>query len=277
VRLFAAPRDLDLGIALAERADRPAEWLGLGRRAAGELALLVVRGAAGFDSAAGGRLPSWGAGLALPRSRIVVVRADAGDPFQILRHELAHVVLHSAIRGRVPLWFDEGYATVAAGEFGRLEALQLNLGVALGRVPSLAQLDAGLRAGQETAQAAYALAATAVLYVARRHPGQSLSPLLERLGRGLPFDSALVLTTGLSADRLDEAWQRDVKRRHGIGLWLVAGGMWSLTGALVILAVRLRRRRDAARRAQLDVGWTIPLDEEGATSFQGETSGGSTA
>lgn len=271
ITAYAAPRDLDLAVALAELADRPAEWYGLGRRAPGPLALTVVRGRPGFDSVARGRVPSWGGGLALPRARLIAVRADGGDPFRILRHELAHVVLHAEVRSRVPLWFDEGYATVAAGEFGTIAALQLNPVVAFGQVPSLARLNADLRGGEAVAKPAYGLAASAVLFLARRNPTGTLVPLFERLASGLPFDSAVVLTTGLTRDRLDEAWQRDVKRRHGAGLWLLAGGMWTVLGGLVLVAARLRRRRDAARRAALDSGWIVAESSEGDSAFQPET------
>jgi hypothetical protein len=260
VTAVAPTPELDLAVALAERADATSDWYGLGRRSAGQLILFVVRGQDGFDSISQGRLPAWGAGLALPRARMIAVRVDAGDPFQILRHELAHLVLHDAVRGRVPLWFAEGYATVAAGEFGRLDALQLNLGVALGRVPALGQLTAELRGGSGTAQTAYSLAATAVIYLARRNPEQTLIPLLDRLREGMTFDSAVERTTGLTIDRFDEAWQRDIKRRHGLGLWLMAGGMWALIGVVVLYAGYMRRRRDEPRRAALDVGWTIVED-----------------
>ncbi|MGE0555825.1 MAG: peptidase MA family metallohydrolase [Gemmatimonadales bacterium] len=271
VTAVADPADLDLAVALAERADQASTWYGLGRRAAGPLAIVVVRGQRGFDAIARGRLPSWGAGLAVPRARVIAIRADAGDPFQILRHELAHVVLHGAVRGRVPLWFDEGYAAVAAGEFGRLAALELSLGVALGKVPGFTALNAQLRASSAEASTAYGLAATAVLYVARRHPTGSAEPFLERLAAGVPFDSALVLSTGLTVDRLEEAWQLDVKRRHGIGLWFLGTGIWIALGGLVVVATWLRRRRDAPRRAALDQGWVVELPVE-AVGVQDGTS-----
>ena len=80
--------------------------------------------------------------MALPNSGMVLLRADGGDADVTLRHELAHVALHRKVKVRVPLWFDEGYAVLASREYGGLAALQLNLAVAAGRVPTLAALDA---------------------------------------------------------------------------------------------------------------------------------------
>jgi hypothetical protein len=261
VTAIAAPADLDLAVALAERADRVQPWYGIGRRAPGPLALVVVRGRTAFDSIARGRLPSWGAGLAVPGARLVAIRADGDDPFRVLRHELAHLVLHDVVRGRVPLWFDEGYAAVAAAELGRLDELRLNLTVARGQVPNLEELDAGLRGAASTAELSYALAASAVAFLARKNPTGGLEPLLAELGKGAPFDTAVAVTTGFTPGRFEDAWRKDIRRRYGLGLWLAAGGMWSLIGGAVVFAAVWRRRRDRPRRAALDVGWVIEPEE----------------
>jgi len=262
VLAVARPSDLTLAISLAEEADRSRAWYGLGQAEPGPIRLIVIRGSRAADTLLGGRLPPWGAGFALPGARTVIIRADAGEPRQILRHELAHLALHQAVRGRVPLWFDEGYAAVASGEIDRLVALQLSVAVARGRVPTLDELDRGLRSARATAEASYGLAASAVLFLARGHPSGELRPLLERLGQGEPFGSAVLATTGLTLGRMEIAWQRDVRRRYGWIVWLTAGGFWLLVAFLVIAAAWLRRRRDRPRRAALDAGWVIPEEEE---------------
>ena len=260
---MARGADLDLAIALAEDADAPRAWYGLGQTPPGRIRLIVVRGEARLDSLMRGRGPAWGAGFAMPGARTIVIRADKGDPRQTLRHELAHFALHDAVRVRVPLWFDEGYAAIAAGEWDRLEGLRLNLTVARGRIPNFYELDRALRAGESTAEAAYALAASAVAMVARRHPGHSLDPLLTRLKGGESFESALLATTGSTIGRFEVEWQRDVRKRYGLLVWAMAGGLWLLVALGVILASWLRRRRDRPRRAALDQGWVIePEDPE---------------
>ena len=252
-----------LGTALAKAAGPARVWLGLGRLDLGVLVLVVVPDTAAFRAWSRGRVPAWGAGLTLPGSRLVVIRVDAGDPFETLRHELAHVALHQRVAGRVPLWFDEGYAVLAAGEYGRLAGLQLNLSVAAGRVPTLRALDAELRGNRGDAEAGYALAGSAVSYLARRHPSGRLEPMLERLAAGMPFDEAVLVTTGLSEDRFDEAWHRDVRRRYNWLVWFVTGGAWLVVALLLGWAAAWRRHRDAPRRAALNVGWVIE-DEDPA-------------
>lgn len=246
-----------LGTALGEAAGPPHDWLGLGRLDLGRLVLVVVSDTAGFGGWSQGRVPSWGAGLTLPGSRLVVIRVDAGDPRGTLWHELAHVALHQKISGRVPLWFDEGYAVLAAGEYGRLAGLQLNVSVASGRVPTLRALDAELRGSSTDAETGYALAGSAVAYLARRNPTGRLEPMLQRLVAGMPFDEAVRATTGLSTSRFDEAWHRDVRSRYNWLIWLATGGAWLIVTLLLGWAAAWRRRRDAPRREALNIGWVI--------------------
>lgn len=261
VLAVARQADLDLAIALAEDAGTPRSWYGLGHAAPGNIRLIVVRGEARLDSLMRGRGPTWGAGFAMPGARTIVIRADKGDPRQTLRHELAHFALHDAVRVRVPLWFDEGYAAIASGEWDRLDGLRLNLTVARGNIPNFYELDRALRAGESTAEAAYALAASAVAMMARRHPDHSLEPLLTRLTGGDGFDSALLATTGSTVGRFEVEWQKDVRKRYGLLVWAMAGGLWLVVAAGVLLAGWLRRRRDRPRRAALDEGWVVEPEE----------------
>ena len=271
VSVIAAPSRIGLATELGEIADRVVKWPGLGEREPGPLQLVIVDGESEMKAASGGRLPDWGVGMALPSSRVIVLRADGGNPYQALRHELAHLALHEAIRVRVPLWFDEGYAVIASGELGLLGALRLNIALAGDRVPAFGKLERELRGGPATAQTAYALAGTAVGYLARRNPENSLEALIRILESGVGFEEAVVRTTGLSVSRLEEEWQRDTKRRYGWMVWIAAGGGWVVIAGIVVLATIWRRRLDRPRREALDIGWPQPeaepeLDRPGESS-----------
>jgi len=257
-----APRAvMTLGLALAEQADRARDWPGIGRREPGPIRLMVAPDSVAFARIAGGRVPGWGVGLAMPRGRAIVVRADAPDPAAALRHELAHLALHAAVRGRVPLWFDEGYAVIAAGEWDRMEALRLNLAVVRGAIGDLRSLDAALRQSETEAATAYALAGSAVLLLARSNPGNSLDALFVRLGAGTGFEEAVGITTGYSLETFERAWRKYLRQQYGWFVWLVAGGGWVILGVVVLVLARLRRKRDAPRRAALDTGWDVSEDE----------------
>ena len=199
--------------------------------------------------------------MALPGERIVLLRADIGDVYRTLRHELAHLALHEAIAVRVPLWFDEGYAAWAAGEWERLGALELNLAVVRGAVPDLRSLDGALRGSASTADAAYALAASAVTELARRNPTRSLTPLLQRLSEGESFETAVHATTGLTLSQFEREWRQTLRQRYSLATWILAGGGWGLLTLALWFLVRRRRAADLPRRAALDEGWEIPPED----------------
>jgi hypothetical protein len=143
--------------------------------------------------------------------------------------------------------------------------LELNLAVVRGAIPDLTELDGALRSSPATADAAYALAASAVTELARRNPSGTLVPLFTRLEGGQGFEAAVRATTGLSLDRFEQTWQRTVRRRYSLGTWLIAGGGWLLIAILILILPRLRRRADRARRAALDQGWEVePESAEGS-------------
>jgi hypothetical protein len=267
VTAVAWPGQLRLATDLARRASQPTEWPGLGLQTAGALRLIVVPDLRRLDSLSSGRAPAWGAAVALPGARTILLRADADDLYRTLRHELAHLALHRAIAIRVPLWFDEGYAAWAAGEWERFGALELNLAVVRGAVPDLQGLDGALRGSASTADAAYALAVSAVTELARRNPSKSLSPLLQRLQRGQGFEEAVMATTGLTLSQFDREWRRTLRRRYSLATWLVAGGGWGVLTLGLWALLRRRRALDRPRRAALDHGWDIPPEDLAASEL----------
>lgn len=264
VTAVAWPAQMSLALELAREADRSVDWPGLGRVEPRPIRLIVIPDSRRLDSLTAGRAPSWGAAIALPDAQTILLRADVGDLSRTLRHELAHLALHQKVRVRVPLWFDEGYAAYAAGEWERLGGLELNLALVRGAVPDLRTLDGALRGSPSTADAAYGLAVTAVSELALRNPGRTLDALMGRLMAGDDFDAAVLRTTGLAPSRFEEEWQRAVRRRYDLGTWLVAGGGWLVLAVVLAGLVRLRRHRDRERRAALDEGWdVVPEDARG--------------
>jgi hypothetical protein len=178
----------------------------------------------------------------------------------VLRHELAHLALHDAVP-RVPLWFDEGYAAVASGEWGRLDALMMNWRLLSGRPPTLDEVTRDLREGLETAQAAYAFAATAVLYLERLGGGRGLGPLIRNLAAEGDFDRAVRITYGMTEQQFEAAWRADLRGRYG---WLLLfasfATLWLLVLAVLGAGWRYRRKRDRQRRQALDEGWVVPSE-----------------
>jgi len=277
VTAVAWPPQQALAVELARAADAAEPFPGVGPLPDRPIRLILAPSRAVFDSLTRRRLPGWSEGAAFPERGVVVLLSDrptlrlAGA----LRHELAHLALRARVRHSLPLWFEEGYASLAAGEWDRLDALQLNWQVARGARFDLDELDRALRGDRPDATTAYALATTAVLLLARWSAAgggggnvvaggdRGLAPFIEHLARDLTFDAALRDTYHITEDDFEIRWQKDVATRYGWLGWAGAVGLvWAILGLTMIWLVRLRRRRDRARRALLDEGWTVPSEDD---------------
>jgi hypothetical protein len=253
--------DQGTALALAELADRQSRWPGIPDPPIERLRLIYADTEERFDSVTGGRVPEWGAAATFPAARTIVLRRTRDLP-RVLRHELAHLVLHSVVR-RVPRWFDEGYAAYAAGEWGRVEALRVNWALLRGAAPSLREIDRRIRrGGASDAEASYALATTAVLALERLGGERGLEPLLTRLGRTGDFDLALRATHQLTLGQFEDRWRREIRRRYG---WLLVFSsltvFWIFAGLLLAALWLRRRHHDRERREALNDGWFVPEEQ----------------
>ncbi|MGH7607988.1 MAG: hypothetical protein ACREME_11680 [Gemmatimonadales bacterium] len=261
----AWPGQEALALALAETADRTTEFPGIGAPSDRPLRLILAPTRAIYDSLTRGRLPHWSEGAAFPDAGTIVLLAGgpSGRLAVSLRHELAHLALRWHLPGRrMPLWFEEGYAAVAAAEWGRLDALQLNWQVARGVRMNLDDVDRALRDLGGDPATGYALATTAVLLLHRWGGARGLAPLLANARDAPTFDAALRVTYHMTEGDFERRWQRDVRSRYGWLTWAGAMGMfWTAIGALLVALVVLRRRRDRAKRAALEEGQLLDEHE----------------
>jgi len=258
------PSDMAESVAMGEFADRTTNWPGIEAPSQYRIRLIVAPDNRILDSITAGRLPEWGAGAAFPGTNTIVVVSGRSSR-QVLLHELAHLALRNSV-GPVPRWFDEGYASLAAGEWNRLEVLRVNWAVVRGRAPSLRAVNLDLRAGAVRAESGYALATTAVLYLRRLGGEQGLRPIIRALGAAPGIDGALRSAHAITLDQFETLWQRDLRSRYGWFLFLTSFSVfWTVVGGAVLVVWARRRKRDRVRRDALDIGWTVSVDEPPAS------------
>jgi len=216
-----------------------------------------------FRSWTGPSAPEWGAAVAFPESNRIVMQgraaaADAGDPIDVLRHELAHLALHEALGNLPPRWFDEGYASFAANEVARDAILGANLALLFRGMPALDSLDAGFRGGSLRAEGTYALAYRAVAELAARDPERGLTLFFRYWKETGRFETAIRNAYGITQSQFEDIWRARTRRRYG-GLALAAD--LSIAAAITLFIVMpfyvIRRRRDRLRMAAL-----VRADEE---------------
>lgn len=219
--------------------------------------LAIAPDRATFREWTGPEAPEWGGAIAFPDERRVVMQghtagSDAGDPREVLRHELAHLALHEYLGDLPPRWFDEGYASYAAREWNRDDALAANVGLLLHGMPSLSELDGWFREGSSTAQTAYALAYRAVVELASLDARRGLSRFFVNWKARGRLDLAMRATYGMTLAGFDELWQQRTRRRYGA---LALVGDLAVGGLLLLLLVLplyvIKRQRDRQRMAAL--------------------------
>ncbi|MEX0690467.1 MAG: hypothetical protein WEC54_05525 [Gemmatimonadales bacterium] len=261
VQVMHWPGDVVLATNVAEAADAADGWPGLPTLPSLPMRIVLTRSDAQYDSVTRGRLPSWSGAAAFPDQRMIVLKVGP-DLARNLRHELAHLALRQWTRS-APLWFEEGYAARAAGEWGRLDALTLNWALLTGRTPTYRELDRALRAGPSTAPAAYGLATAAVVYLEALGGARGLAPLLANLRETGNFDRAVRRAHLLTVDQLEEAWRTDTARRYGWLRVLTSLGLfWAVTAVAVGVIWWQRRGRDRVRKAALAEGWEISEEND---------------
>ncbi len=171
---IAWPTQEGLATSLAEVADHARDFPGIGAMPDRPIRLILAPTRAQYDSLTRGRLPLWSEGAAFPDAgTIVLLTAHQPSGPSVLRHELGHLALRWHVGRYVPLWFEEGYAAVAAQEWDRLDALRLNWQLARGVRMDLDDVDRALRGARGDAETGYALATTAVLLLERARPTTS--------------------------------------------------------------------------------------------------------
>ena len=245
------PRDRALAASLLDGALRTDTFPGMPRPTQRVL-IAIAPDKRRFREWAGPGAPEWGAAITFPDSRRVVMQgrsagADAGDPRDVLRHELAHLALHEFLGDLPPRWFDEGYASYSAREWNRDDMVAANLALALRGTPSFSALDSLFGAGATTAQAAYALAYRAVVDLAALDSAHGLARLFANWRSEGSLDRGLRSTYGLTLADFERRWQQRTRRRYGA---LALAGDLTFGGVLILLVTfpLYVARRQRARR-----------------------------
>lgn len=205
----------------------------------------------------GDGVPEWGAAVAYPDEHRIVMQgrgADsrAGDPRATLRHEIAHLALHEYAGWRLPHWFNEGYASFSAGEWGREQVLASSFVLALRGVPHLATLDSMISGGSARAEQGYALAHRAVADIAALDPAGGLTLLFRHLPQSRSLDAALRTAYGVTLDGFEAGWRKSTRSRYGLLALFADVSFASLVLFLLIAPFWVaRRRRDRSRLAAM--------------------------
>jgi hypothetical protein len=215
-------------------------------------------------------VPAWVSGYTDGVSNVVVLLAERTPSYpdggleEVLAHEVAHVLIHRASGGRrVPRWFNEGLAMLAARSWRLRDQTELALGLLSGpRVP-LWKLDDLFQGDRRQVEHGYALSGTLVQDLLERYGSAVPRIVLARVARGDTFDEAIRGATGASLLDVGEAfYARQATLKRWIPILTSTAVLWFGISLLAIVAgIRKRRRRVELEEEAAELEAEQPPDE----------------
>jgi hypothetical protein len=203
-------------------------------------------------------VPAWVAGYAASEPDLIVLFPTRTPSYpddsleSVLRHEIAHVLIGRAARGRpLPRWFSEGLAITVERPWGLTDRTRLIWTRVIDGRMSLATLDRRFGQGRVAAERAYAISGALVRRLIQEYGTQVPGQILSLVAVDRSFDAALRLTTGRSIRSLELEFMMS---QSVVERWLpfVTSGytLWSAVTLLALLAIWTQRRKRQARRRQ---------------------------
>jgi hypothetical protein len=230
----------------------------VGLEDAGEPILVLV---APESSQLAQRTPTWISGYAQSDEGFVVLFPARATTYpidgleELLRHEIAHVLIHRAAGGRaIPRWFNEGVATVAGDTWGMPDRSRFTLAMIRGDDPSLRHVEAMFHEGQPAVARAYAIAGAFTVDLLQREGSDAAARILAEVRAGQEFPAAFQRATGKSLYSVErEFWRRTTIWNRWIPIVTSSVALWGAISLLAMWAIRVRRRRDQLRLEAMDL------------------------
>jgi Peptidase MA superfamily len=149
----------------------------------------------------------------VPFSDTALVSADY-EPLDVLRHELAHIVIRKAVEGpfsNIPAWLDEGTAVYAQVRPLSGEEQALEEAIRKDDVLSVRGMtSASLARSASNVSLFYGQAWSVVSFLVETGGGEKYAQLFAALKEGTTVDKALQSVYGFDQNGLDNAWRESV-------------------------------------------------------------------
>jgi hypothetical protein len=208
----------------------------------------------------------WTAGFAVGASGVIVIFPQRSPVYpnnsleDVLRHEVAHVLISRAAAGRsVPRWFNEGLAMAAERGWRFEDRTRVLYEFVLGPRTSLSEINRMFAGDRRSQERAYALSGAFVRDLLQRDERAPASILERMRTRGIAFDTAFADAVGSRpVDAESEFWRRQRIWTTWLPIVTSSAAVWLLVTFIAMLAIRRRRQKDAALRQK----WEEEGEEE---------------
>jgi hypothetical protein len=218
------------------------------------------------------RVPDWVAGMAFGAAGPVLIFPDRASTYpyetleNVLRHEVAHVLIARAAGGRpVPRWFHEGLAMAAERTWNLEDRTRLVYELTLSRQTGHAELDRLFAGGRRAQLRAYALSGALARDLIDRHGASTPGAILGGVAAGASFESAFIRATGTTLAETETAfWRRQRIWTTWVPFLTSTTALWMVVTMLGMYAMRRRRQQRTEQRER----WAVEEEMAEATSNQ---------
>ncbi len=219
--------------------------------------IVIVQTQEQFDSLAGGKIPEWGAGAAIPSRNLIILRQPMmnrypGNTADLLQHELAHIALSRRVQtARLPRFIDEGFASWFAGEWAFAQVSTIASAQITKSILPLRDIDDVNRFHQGEASLAYAQSYLVVNFIFTRYGELAFLDLLDAFASGQNMSEAFHSTLGVSFWRFEADYRKFLSDNYTLFAILSdMTGLWVFLALIVIFGwiIIRKRKKDAIDR-----------------------------
>lgn len=214
------------------------------------ITIAVVQTQAEFDSLAGGKLPEWGAGAAIPTRNLIILRKPMmnrypGNTADLLQHELAHIMLSRRVHAaRIPRFLDEGFASWFAGEWNFSQITTIAAAQITKSILPLRDIDDVNRFQQGEASLAYAQSYLVVNYIYKRYGEVAFLEFIDSLAVGQDLNDASRATFEIAFWHFEADYRKFLSENYTLFAILAdMSGLWIILAVIVIFGWILIRKR----------------------------------
>lgn len=210
------------------------------------------------------RAPEWAAGLSFSDKGIIIIAngvAKGGvvhNVKQTLRHEMAHVAVDRAKKGKAfPRWFHEGFAVWFADEWTPERSERLSRAVSFDRIQKFAEIERSFPSHQHSASLSYDQSFHFVRSLGEDYGTDVYKKLFKALDEK-SFDEAFMSATDHSLVFVETKWLAKLKK--GQSPWSIlndANILFFGASILFVVAFLIRRRRNKSQLVKMShqKGW----------------------
>ena len=198
-----------------------------------------------------GWVPTWSAAVAYPSLNLIIMKSPKAarggnlDLFKVFKHELTHIAVGRAFRGReeVPRWLDEGLAMYESREWSFSRVSTMTKAVLTDSLIPLSEITSSFPRELARAELAYAQSFYLISFLVSKFGKENLHRFIREYVRGRDLKEILVKVYGIGWDDFEEKWKGYLKLRFSwIPILTSTTTLWFLI-ALVFILGYVRKKR----------------------------------